>query len=422
VAETLLTALIVLKRPYTEIDWKAYMEEVKGPIDEGTFDYMQLRGATGPLVYPGGFVALYGALRALAGGDGSDIRTAQWAFVGVYVGTHALAAACYAAAWPRSMPPWALLLLCISLRLHSIYVLRLFNDCWAMLLAWASFALFCRGRWVVGCVCFSLGVGVKMSVLLYAPGLLFLLLEAHGIAGAVCHIAICALVQLVLGLPFLLTNPVGYLLRAFGGFGDLNQKWSVNWKMLPAQLFQARAFAPGLLLLHLCTLGLLARYRWGTRDEGGVVRALKRAPLPLGALVQRRLSATHVLTVLLGSMAVGVVFARSLHYQFYCWYWHSLPWLLWRSTSFPVPAKLVCFALLEYADWHGWPLTASRVPPVTANCTPHQVRVELRRGQSRWHANTTVLNLAAARASPPPHRARHGAAHNGARMRACAAG
>ena len=350
VAETLLTALIVLKRPYTEIDWKAYMEEVKGPIDEGIFDYMQLRGATGPLVYPGGFVALYGALRALAGGDGSDIRTAQWAFVGVYVGTHALAAACYAAAWPRSMPPWALLLLCISLRLHSIYVLRLFNDCWAMLLAWASFALFCRGRWVVGCVCFSLGVGVKMSVLLYAPGLLFLLLEAHGIAGAVCHIAICALVQLVLGLPFLLTNPVGYLLRAFGGFGDLNQKWSVNWKMLPAQLFQARAFAPGLLLLHLCTLGLLARYRWGTRDEGGVVRALRRAPLPLGALVRRRLSATHVLTVLLGSMAVGVVFARSLHYQFYCWYWHSLPWLLWRSTSFPVPAKLVCFALLEYAD------------------------------------------------------------------------
>ena len=34
----------------TEIDWEAYMQEVEGFLN-GTYDYMKLEGATGPLVY-----------------------------------------------------------------------------------------------------------------------------------------------------------------------------------------------------------------------------------------------------------------------------------------------------------------------------------------------------------------------------------
>lgn len=141
------------------------------------------------------------------------------------------AAASYTEARVRRMPPWTIALMCLSLRLHSVYLLRLFNDCWAMLLAWAALLLFAKGRWRAGCVCYSLGVGVKMNVLLFAPGLALLLLKVHGPLGAAAHIALCAAVQLALGAPFLAANPLGYMLRAFGGFGDLNQKWSVNWKV-----------------------------------------------------------------------------------------------------------------------------------------------------------------------------------------------
>lgn len=35
--------------PDTEIDWKAYMDEVEGVIN-GTYDYTQLKGDTGLLV------------------------------------------------------------------------------------------------------------------------------------------------------------------------------------------------------------------------------------------------------------------------------------------------------------------------------------------------------------------------------------
>lgn len=40
---------IMLSATDTEIDWKAYMDEVEGVIN-GTFDYTQLKGDTGPLV------------------------------------------------------------------------------------------------------------------------------------------------------------------------------------------------------------------------------------------------------------------------------------------------------------------------------------------------------------------------------------
>ena len=42
----------------TEIDWKAYMQEVEGFLN-GTTDYYQLKGDTGPLVYVHVFAHYY---------------------------------------------------------------------------------------------------------------------------------------------------------------------------------------------------------------------------------------------------------------------------------------------------------------------------------------------------------------------------
>ena len=47
--ELVLNMIIVLKIPYTEIDWIAYMQEVEGFVN-GTLNYYELKGDTGPLV------------------------------------------------------------------------------------------------------------------------------------------------------------------------------------------------------------------------------------------------------------------------------------------------------------------------------------------------------------------------------------
>ena len=60
-AEIVVNVAVIVKIPYTEIDWKAYMDEVEGFLN-GTMDYTKLEGGTGPLVYPAGFVYIFSGL------------------------------------------------------------------------------------------------------------------------------------------------------------------------------------------------------------------------------------------------------------------------------------------------------------------------------------------------------------------------
>ncbi|KAK1277750.1 Dol-P-Man:Man(5)GlcNAc(2)-PP-Dol alpha-1,3-mannosyltransferase [Acorus gramineus] len=66
--DAILVALIIAYVPYTKIDWDAYMSQVDGFLG-GERDYMKLRGDTGPLVYPAGFLYVYSAVQIITGGE-----------------------------------------------------------------------------------------------------------------------------------------------------------------------------------------------------------------------------------------------------------------------------------------------------------------------------------------------------------------
>lgn len=239
VAEAILGFLIIDRVPYTEIDWQAYMEEVDA-YEAGERDYTKIRGGTGPLVYPAGFLYVFSALKAWTG-NGTDIRTAQYIFLGFYLATQAAVLSiyqqCLRSTWRSVAEIWSWRLamgcLCLSKRIHSIFLLRLFNDGPTMLLLYISMHLFNKNRWSVGCFIFSLAVSIKMNVLLFAPGLLLLLLQtSRHWQSVILRLGLCCgLPQLLLGAPFLLTHPVSYLRKAFELDRVFFYKWTVNWKV-----------------------------------------------------------------------------------------------------------------------------------------------------------------------------------------------
>nr|XP_047932758.1 dol-P-Man:Man(5)GlcNAc(2)-PP-Dol alpha-1,3-mannosyltransferase [Anser cygnoides] len=328
------------------------MAEVEG-FANGTRDYTQLRGDTGPLVYPAGFVYVFLGLY-YATGRGADVRLAQYIFAGLYLLNLLLVFRIYCRT--NKVPPYVFFFMCCaSYRIHSIFVLRLFNDPVAMAILFLAVNLFLEERWSWGCLLFSLAVSVKMNILLFAPGLLFLLLKRFGLLGCIPKLCICALLQVVLGLPFLLVNPVGYLSRSFDLGRQFQFKWTVNWRFLPEEVFQSRAFHVLLLLAHLAGLGLFALHRWHRSSES-ILSLLKdpadrKHPSP-------PLSVNKIVFVLFSSNFLGVCCSRSLHYQFYVWYFHTLPYLLWCTPTAKLAhmPKVLLLGVIELC-WNTYPST-----------------------------------------------------------------
>lgn len=77
----------------TEIDWTTYMQQVSLFLS-GERDYSNLKGDTGPLVYPAGHVYIYSGLYYLTDG-GRNIKVAQCIFMLLYLGTLAVVMQCY---------------------------------------------------------------------------------------------------------------------------------------------------------------------------------------------------------------------------------------------------------------------------------------------------------------------------------------
>ena len=102
-----------------------------------------------------------------------------------------------------------------------------------MLLLYCAVYLFVDKKWLGGCVFFSLGVAVKMNIMLFAPGLFYILLVETGVVRTGCYIAVCGVIQVVLGLPFLLENPHGYIKMSFDLGRQFFFKWTVNYRFLP---------------------------------------------------------------------------------------------------------------------------------------------------------------------------------------------
>lgn len=89
IADALLCQIIIARVAFTEIDFTTYLQQAGQVFFKGERNYANIQGSSGPLVYPAGHVAVFGALHWLTRG-GADLWIAQQAFALLYSATEAI--------------------------------------------------------------------------------------------------------------------------------------------------------------------------------------------------------------------------------------------------------------------------------------------------------------------------------------------
>jgi alpha-1,3-mannosyltransferase len=254
-------------------------------------------------------------------------------------------------------------MLILSKRLHSIFVLRLFNDCFAVFFLWVAIYVFQRRIWTLGSMAYSWGLGIKMSLLLVLPAIGVILFLARGVHSSLKQAWLMAQLQIVIAFPFLPANAMGYLTKAFEFSRQFLFKWTVNWRFVGEDIFLSREFSVSLFVGHITTLALFATTRWLRPAEKPIMELVGNVlkwEEPLGKMqhaISIRISPNYILTTILTANAIGLLFARSLHYQFYAYIAPATPFLLWRSGMHPILQYLL-WAVQEWA-WNVYPSTDS---------------------------------------------------------------
>ena len=342
--ELLLNGLIIYRIPYTEIDYSTYMQQVRLFLN-GERNYAKIYGDTGPLVYPAGFLYIY-SLFEIAN---VSILGVQCIFGLIYLINMYIVLQLYLLS-SINIP---VIVLLFSKRIHSIYVLRAFNDPIEMLFLYLSIWLLLKSKYSVASIVYSIALSIKMNALLFFPGFGLILWKSVGAFKTLYLLSLMLFVQFILGYPFLITYPDSYFNRAFDFKREFLYKWTVNWKMVPIEVFSSKSFSSVLLLSHCIFLYLFLRI-WCNKN---IISSFFK-----GFYSKSDLQIDDKLFILFTSNFIGIVFARSLHYQFYSWYFHAIPYLLWRlqfvdNKALDYILKIMVLICIEIC-WNVYPSTA----------------------------------------------------------------
>jgi len=357
--ESMVLKVIIGNVSYTEIDYKAYMEQID-MIKEGELNYDNIKGGTGPLVYPAGHVLLYKMMYWVTDGM-NHIESGQTAYRFFYLLTLFHQFMIY---YKLSIPPWCVALVCLSKRIHSIYVLRLFNDCFTTFFVICSFLGLIRGgtlksKWLKIGVCtlvsvvYSFAVSIKMNALLFFPGVAVGIYYICDGTLFLCLYSLMLMIglQIVVGYQFLQAFSWQYLNGAFNFRRQFMYDWSINWQFIGEEGFLSSSFQRSLLVSQIIMLLFVFISKYP--------RLIKQIAL---SIIHPFTSTVHLSTktyselipyLFIMSNFIGIIFSRSLHYQFLTWYHWTLPILI-SWSGLPIYLGSIWYIAHEYC-WNSFP-------------------------------------------------------------------
>lgn len=161
---------------------------------------------------------------------------------------------------------------------------------------------------------------------------------------------------------------MGYLSRAFEFTRQFLFKWTVNWRFIGEDIFLSKSFSVTLLAVHLSLLVTFLAFVWirpANQNLGSLIQKVFR-----GQSLRCNISNSYVVTTMMTSLVIGLLCARSLHYQFFAYLAWASPLLLWHSGLHPV-FIFVVWAAQEWA-WNVYPSTNAS-STVVVSCLAVQV-------------------------------------------------
>lgn len=366
----------------------------------GSRDYYYFTGDTGPLVYPGLHVYIYRALHYVTDG-GKDILKAQIIFGVVYLLSLSVVMACYR----RAKVSTQTLKIIGEKRIEIIWLLTKlslgacicvpashFVEEDAQYISASPFQrLFCGGLFVVRCLSLPEAmVDFRQHLVLsgtgrqdertnrcagtsghFAPGIgtrkSYHAADGHWpVAGIFILLAqyqtsMLILGQILWGFEFIRQDPYTYFPQAFQLTRQFMYKWTVNWRFIDEKQFLSWQFSAFLLASHVALLVLFGATRWikpfgrGLKDLIRITWNSADGPYDQFAIAQR-MTPSFIMTTLFTANAIGMLYARSLHYQFYSWTAWATPWLLAGGAKFEPAYVYLIWATQEWA-WNTYPST-----------------------------------------------------------------
>ncbi|OMJ75488.1 hypothetical protein SteCoe_25337 [Stentor coeruleus] len=320
---------IINFRGYTEVDWEAYMAQTGGFLS-GDYNYLNLKGPSGPLVYPAGFLYIFSIIYSICN-MGTSVRMGQYVFLAFYLINLIIVNNIYKRLEPH-VGKWCVFILCLSFKMHSTYLLRLFNDPVAILFMNLCILFALDNKWKSAVILYSISLSIKMNILLYLPGLLLIINWGNNYIFTLCSLIFIIAFQLIIAIPFLLVNPRGYFTMAFDFSRVFDQKESAYWQFLPNEVFVSKIFHNTLLVFHV-TLLLIFLFRKAAYGKT-FVQKLRSLNLPTslaeflhppqGTKIAPELIAYSMFT----THFIGIFFSRSLHIQYYTWYIFTIPFFI----------------------------------------------------------------------------------------------
>ncbi|EGC34695.1 hypothetical protein DICPUDRAFT_153070 [Dictyostelium purpureum] len=301
------------------------------------FDYSHYMHYHGPNTYPAGFTYLYTFLYYISNrGNCLQIFQAIWAIL-EFINFILIKRICS----KLKIPIFLSILPIISNRLHLYNVRIVINDFPSTFLIHIAILLFISKRFKLFSIIYSLTVSLKLHTIFYSPAILFIFFNSLTLNETIYYLSIMAIIQILLGLPFLLVNPVAYISNAYDLSRTLLWEKTRNFKFVGRILYDMKLFNLLLILaLVLTIIVFIMKYQniinqLKKLENIKIVKKLKVNDIKNFKYydsVSMELIMNRIFTLSFISINFfAIVWARGLYTPFMCWYFYTLPIILYFS-------------------------------------------------------------------------------------------